>query len=80
MPPSLQELPDLVQQRLLGLHQAGKLLEDKGRVALGGGVLLGPGQVGHLHGPIQGQLKLYEDDNAEALLGGLLSRLEKEEG
>ena len=29
---------------------------------------------------IQGQLKLYEDDNAEALLGGLLSRLEKEEG
>lgn len=28
---------------------------------------------------IQGQLKLYEDDNAEALLGGLLSRLEKEE-
>jgi len=29
---------------------------------------------------IQGQLKLYEDDNAEALLGGLLGRLEKEEG
>ncbi len=29
---------------------------------------------------IQGQLKLYEDDNAEALLGGLLGRLEKEDG
>ncbi len=29
---------------------------------------------------IQGQLKLYEDDNAESLLGRLLSGLEKEEG
>ncbi len=29
---------------------------------------------------IQGQLKLYEDDNAEALLGRLLSQLEREEG
>ena len=29
---------------------------------------------------IRGQLKLFEDDNAEALLGGLLTRMEKEEG
>ncbi len=29
---------------------------------------------------IQGQLKLYEDDNAEKLLNQLLSKLEKEEG
>ena len=29
---------------------------------------------------IQGQLKLYEDDNAEALLGKLLGRLEQEDG
>ena len=29
---------------------------------------------------IQGQLKLYEDDNAEMLLGQLLSKLEREEG
>ena len=29
---------------------------------------------------IQGQLKLYEDDNAEALLNQLLSKLEKETG
>ena len=29
---------------------------------------------------IQGQLKLYEDDNAEELLNQLLSKLEKEEG
>ena len=31
-------------------------------------------------GEIQGQLKLYEDDNAEALLNQLLSKLEKETG
>ena len=31
-------------------------------------------------GEIQGQLKLYEDDNAEALLNQLLSKLEKEMG
>ena len=29
---------------------------------------------------IQGQLKLFEDDNAELLLGQLLSKLDKEEG
>lgn len=29
---------------------------------------------------IQGQLKLFEDDNAEALLGQLLSNLKREEG
>ena len=29
---------------------------------------------------IQGQLKLFEDDNAEALLGQLLNKLEREEG
>ena len=29
---------------------------------------------------IQGQLKLYEDDNAEALLNRLLSELDKEDG
>ena len=28
---------------------------------------------------IQGQLRLYEDDNAEALLGQLLSKLDEEE-
>ena len=29
---------------------------------------------------IRGQLKLYEDDNAEALFNRLLSKLEKETG
>ena len=39
-----------------------------------------PGDTADSLEEIRGQLKLYEDDNAEALLGQLLSKLEKETG
>ena len=39
-----------------------------------------PGDTADSLGEIQGQLKLYEDDNAETLLNQLLSKLEKDMG
>ncbi len=79
LPPlSAQELRERVAEALSELEdfrsrECAGTVEDLLRCAL-------PEDVEDSLREIQGQLKLYEDDNAEALLGGLLGRLEKEEG
>ena len=77
-PPSPQELRELVAQALDELEhfrsrECAGIVEDLLRHAL-------PQTVEDSLSEIRGQLKLFEDDNAEALLGGLLTRMEKEEG
>ena len=77
-PPSPQELRELVAQALDELEhfrsrECAGIVEDLLRHTL-------PQTVEDSLSEIRGQLKLFEDDNAEALLGGLLTRMEKEEG
>ena len=77
-PPSLQELRERVGQALDELEhfrsrECAGIVEDLLRCAL-------PQDAEDSLKEIQGQLKLFEDDNAEALLGALLTRLEKEDG
>ena len=76
--PSPQELQERVGAALEALEnfqsrECAGMVDDMLRCAL-------PPDVESGLREIQGQLKLYEDDNAEALLGGLLGRLEKEDG
>ena len=77
-PPTAQELRERVGAALAALEdfqsrECAAAVDDLLRCALP------PEAEGALR-EIQGQLKLYEDDNAEALLGELLGKLESEEG
>ena len=77
-PASPRELRERVEAALHELEdfrsqECARMVEDILRCTL-------PQEVERSLREIQGQLKLYEDDNAEALLGELLGRLEKEEG
>ncbi len=77
-PPPPQELRERVTQALRELEdfrsqECAGMVEDLLRCTLP------PDVEGSLR-EIQGQLKLYEDDNAEMLLGKLISELEKEVG